>query len=155
LKNVPVVYFSVCAYLKDISGLGENKVVTITECHNISDFSSLKRVPKITIKDYSGFRSGSCTMENVQILTINRCCNFKDTSLIGKMRNFNLLNCLCISLAGLPEVSSLCISVYRGKGSYKCFQKLDGGIQKIIFSFSDIDSVRKNFPFLMTLIKRE
>jgi hypothetical protein len=86
-------------------------------------------------------------MENVQILTINRCCNFKDTSLIGKVRNLNLLNCLCISLAGLSEVSSLYISVYRGKGSYKCFQKLDRGIEKIIFPFSDIDSVRKNFPF--------
>jgi hypothetical protein len=155
LKNVPVVSFSASTYLKDISGLGENKVVTIIECHNICDFSSLKKVSKITIKNCEGFGSRSCTMENVQILTIDSCNNFNDTSLLGKVRNLNLLNCLCIRLAGLSEVNRLYISVHPRKGVLSVSKRSIEGFRKL-FSLTAISIVfARTFPSSMTLIKRE
>lgn len=90
LGSIAILKLEFILNLQDISSLGKgNKSVSISKCHQITDFNSLKNVQKVIINDCSGFTNGY-DVENVKDLELRFCRNLVDVSMLTRPRRLVL-----------------------------------------------------------------
>ncbi len=112
-----------CRNVKDISKLGRVHRLRVCNCGVTSleglgqgnsevylsglatvDFTPLKSVYKVSL-DYCTALVDGKDVADVKHLSITRCCNFEDTSALGKVKSLYLMECHKISkLVGLEDV---------------------------------------------------
>jgi hypothetical protein len=74
MKRIPFVSLDKCC-VKDISSLGGNRSVSISQCNQIRSLAPLANVPKVHIHNCSSFMYGS-ELANVRHLIISNCQKF-------------------------------------------------------------------------------
>lgn len=90
--------------------LGENKEVHINFCNNITDFSPLRHVNRVTIADCEGF-TDSLQLDHVAHVTIGFCDRLEDVSGLRNAESVDLFDCPRIkSVEILKDVKNLKVS---------------------------------------------
>jgi hypothetical protein len=74
MKTIPFVSLEKCS-VKDISSLGGNKSVSISQCNQIKSLAPLANVPKVHIQSCSSVINGS-DLGNIRHLIITNCQKF-------------------------------------------------------------------------------
>jgi hypothetical protein len=97
LLRVPVIKISNLRKLVSIAGLGENKSVTLGNCSKkITDFSSLRKIPKVKIMNCSGFK-GRGVEEVSHLIFADCCCKDWDFTLLTNVYHLELITCSSIN----------------------------------------------------------
>jgi hypothetical protein len=108
LFSVPIVHL---AYLRisTLSGLGANQAVTITDCHEIADFTALQKVHRVVITSHHGIRNGF-GLEDVYDLTLSNCLGFIDTTALRNVKHLYFNDCIELeNLTDLEDVSTVSV----------------------------------------------
>ena len=95
LRNIPVVEISYSS-ITSLTGLGGNRFVKISVCHELLDFSALKHVPHVEIHCCHKF-SDANHVSHVQHLVIHSCNSPLDLSPLAHARHLEVINCIRVS----------------------------------------------------------
>ncbi len=112
LTHVPSIHLYGLV-VTSLEGLGENRDVWIESCDNITDFSPLKYVNRVTVANCKGFRDAS-HLDQVAHVTITSCDGLEDVSGFRNAESVELLVCpLVKSVGALKDVKKM--KVYKCK----------------------------------------
>jgi hypothetical protein len=108
LCSVPVVHLTDLR-ISTLSGLGANQAVTITDCHEIADFTALRKVHRVVITSHHGIRNGY-GLEDVYELTLSSCLSFIGTSALRNVKHLYFNDCIELEkLTELEDVSTVSV----------------------------------------------
>jgi hypothetical protein len=112
LETVRRVSITNCLNLNDISSLGKNQCVYLNNCPSVSTFVALKCIPRVSLT-YCNITDLS-EVDQVQYLTLHVCSNIRETTCslqAGRVKHLQLFNCGFPSLKGAKDIPVVEISV--------------------------------------------
>ena len=131
LADVPDVTLQSCPQLSDVSCLGRQKKLALLECRNITDISTLTRVPHLHIRN-AGV-TALPPMENTH-LCVAACPRLTDISRLGAV---GTLRINCYSTTPTPGRPFLYSPAHPLAGTHAL-----AGCPKIVLNFIDISDLR-------------
>jgi hypothetical protein len=106
LFHVPVVELFYVP-IKTLQGLGGNKVLYLSGCDRVEDFSAARNIPKVHVAFNPNLENG-LGLEGVEELTIQSCANFQDTSQLGNLKKLRIAFCNSLEIVeGIENVSTV------------------------------------------------
>jgi hypothetical protein len=123
-----------------LDGLGGNKMVSVSNCKQLNDFSAIRNVPHVILYSCDRLVNGK-GLEGVNDLTIDNCSAFCDTSALKNVKHLSLL--FCVSLVELKELQIVSTVTIRGCPQLETFDGLENN-EKLILHQKDLEVLKAN-----------